>query len=249
MLVLPQISKLAYGSMRMLENGRSHAEWSAFLNETVELGVRIWHSSNEYQSFPMFAEIARAFSQSGVQLHHIVKLAEPSFREQAFNADRLIRRLDAYLGALGIDQIWAIQWMWRGDLSDDGARLAGAIACEQEMSCTFEQLRKQGKICKVLTFPYSTSFAAWSVERSWCDGLACYLNPLETEMVDVIARANESNKFTAALRPLAAGRAIRASINGADSLRWVLGHPSVRVAVASFSSAEHRDELLGAVAG
>jgi aryl-alcohol dehydrogenase-like predicted oxidoreductase len=238
--------KLAFGSMRMLERGASARKWADFLHRSAELGVTLWHSSDEYESFEFFCEVNRFVHGeiSRLSIQHVVKLGEPNFGQQSFDRSRLIARIDSYLKKLEVDCIYGVQWMWRGDLNDDARRLTNALSQEAEIRSTFAQLRQEGKVGAFVPFPYSYKFAEWVLDLPWCDGLTCYLNPIETEMLPLTQVAAARGKIVLALRPLAAGRAVTSHRSAEECFGWTIAQPAVSAGIVSFSSAEHRDPLL-----
>ncbi|MCI0560874.1 MAG: hypothetical protein MN733_20510, partial [Nitrososphaera sp.] len=218
--------KLAFGSMRMLERSHGARRWANLLRRSAELGVTLWHSSDEYESFELFCETYRLVCRAGFQhiILHVVKLAEPSFQQLEFDQRRLIKRVDSYLMKLGVDRI-NVQWMWRGQLSDDKRRLDSVSSQEAEIQSAFDQLRQEGKIGSVLPFPYTYAFAEWVLGRSWCDGLTCYLNPIEVEMLPLTRVAAATGKSILALRPLAGARAISDNRSAETCFLWTVTRP------------------------
>jgi hypothetical protein len=242
----PKVSNLAFGSMRMLEAGYGVSHWTRLLEESAELGVLIWHSSDEYDSYSLYCNTLSKLTQAARQkVMHVVKLGEPNFEHRRFSSARLIERIDRYLAHLDIDTIYALQWMWRADLKFDERRTRGAARDEGLIEQTFERVKSNGKVRTVLPFPYSLSFAQWVIGRRWCDGLVCYLNPVELEMLPLCVSASEMSKRVIALRPLFSGKALSASRTARSCFQWASGQPGVIGAVVSFSTAAHRDELMG----
>jgi aryl-alcohol dehydrogenase-like predicted oxidoreductase len=241
-----EVKGLAFGSMRLLEGRLSKSHWLRLLRQSADIGVDLWHSSDEYESFELFSELNRQLRRENpsLSIRHVVKLADPHFGQDRFNPMRLSHRVDTYLHKLAADCIDTVQWMWRANLDQEERRLQDTASQDQEMQATFQSLKDRGKIGRIMPFPYTYGFAEWVIARPWCDGLTCYLNPLETEMLPMAHRAAHLHKQILALRPLAGGRAITAYRTADDCFAWTVMQPAVEAAVVSFSSQEHRDKLL-----
>jgi len=253
-----RVSPLAFGSMRIHERAQDDAAWEALLREAIERGVTTLHSSSEYESFPRFCGLLPRLR--GLAVQHIVKLADPHFGEAGFDAARLEARVDAYLGQLGAERLDVVQWMWRGDLTDEPGRLAAFARELPAIRAAFAALRGKGKLGAVAPFPYTAAFAdlviaggAGGGDRApLCEGLAVYLNPVERELLPQIRAAARAGMGIVAIRPLAAGRALEAGATigatvgstAAACVREVLAEPGVATAVVTFSSRAHLDELL-----
>ncbi len=235
------LSAITFGSMRMHERAVDDIHWRELLIASIESGISTCHSSSEYESFPLFCRVLERLRTAGraKELQHIVKLAEPHFGEFAFEPKRLEQRVDGYLSALGLERLDVVQWMWRGDLKREQARIAGFEDYLGAIAAAFDDLAHRGKIGAVIPFPYTRTFGDLALAQSWCAGLALYLNPLELESLDLVTLAAASNRSVVALRPLAAGRVLEAGHAVADALRWTLTQPSVVTGVVSYSSMEH----------
>lgn len=234
-------SRLIFGSMRLHERGLSHAQLLSLLNETLDAGVSMIHSSSEYESYPLYRELLGAL---GRPVEHMVKLAEPHFGDSGFDAQRLVTKVERYLTELRCDRLDVVQWMWRGDLKQESARLAGLREAHAALMDAFRELREQGKIGQVSVFPYSAEFADICTDLGGFDSLCVYLNPVEQEMLPQIARAGAAGISTIAIRPLAAGKALGGA-SPRECVRFVLDTPHVSHAVVTFSSAAHLLDLLG----
>lgn len=259
------LSALTFGSMRMLERGLDAAAWRQLLAEAHARGVTTFHSSDEYESFPCFAEVWHGLrSELSGPVQHVVKLAEPHFGHDQFDAGRLNQRVDQYLSALRVERIDVVQWMWRGDLKDEPTRLARLQAQLPEIAAAVAALQKTGKIGVVTAFPYTSGCAELLLDQSWNQGFTLYLNPLELEMLPFLEKVRAAGAGTIALRPLAAGRmaeaaqspsgasqSAEAALAGASqsaggALAWALAQSGVCTGVVSFSSLPHLDQLLEA---
>jgi len=241
-----ELSRLAFGTMRLDERRLDERACEHLINDSLARGITTFHSSIEYESFPRFCAILRRLGVRGREIQNVVKLAEPHFGDTSFDESRLREKVEAYLTKLGARRIDVVQWMWRGDLKDEEARLAGFARQRDEMQAAFNALRKEGKIGAVATFPYTVGFANAVLSARFSDGLAVYLNPFEQEMLGHVDRAAAIGAGIVAIRPLAAGRAAEEGIDVATCIRDVFSKPAVSTAVVTYSSLGHMEELVRA---
>jgi aryl-alcohol dehydrogenase-like predicted oxidoreductase len=241
-----ELSPLAFGTMRLNERGLDDRASEVLIRESLARGITTFHSSSEYEPFARFCALLLRLGERRREMQHVVKLAEPHFGDPSFDESRLRAKVDAYLSNLGAARIDVVQWMWRGDLKDEEARLAGFSRQRDEIQAAFDALRVAGKIGAVATFPYTLGFADAVLSARFGGGLAVYLNPIEHEMQGRVDRADALRAGVIAIRPLAAGKAAAAGIDAATCLRDVLGRPAVSTAVVTYSSVEHMEELVHA---
>lgn len=209
-------------------------------------GVSTCHSSNEYESFPLFCRVLERLRNSGHSndRQHIVKLADPHFGETTFDPHRVRQRIESYLEALNVERIDVVQWMWRGDLKQEQVRLEGLAERSSLIEDTFSGLRQAGKVGTCVVFPYTPGFAESALGRAWCGGLAIYLNYLESEYLELARKAAIGGSSVIALRPLAARRVLDVGFTAASSIQWTLEQPAVATAVVSYSSEQHLKDLV-----
>lgn len=231
--------------MRMHERSLDDAAWVSLLAASLDAGVTTMHSSIEYESHERFCGVVRALGADR-RVHHIVKLAEPHFGDEAFDRARLVAKIDAYLRQLGADTLDAVQWMWRGDLKDEPRRLQRFGAQLDAIIDAFADLKRAGKVQAVTPFPYTAGFCDALIAHGGFDGIAVYLNSQERDMVPQIERAADVGMRTIAIRPLAAGKALT-SATPAQCIRDVLAQRGVACAVVTYSSVQHLRELVAAL--
>ena len=240
-----EVSPITFGTMRLNERGLDDAACELLVRESLARGITSFHSSSEYETFDRFCALIRRLG-ARAKIQHVVKLAEPHFGDAMFHERRLRAKVEAYLASLGTERIDIVQWMWRGDLKQEEARLTGFARQRDAIRLSFDALRKEGKIGAVVTFPYTTGFASAALAALVGDGLAVYLNPIEKEMVPYIERAAAAGAGVVAIRPLAAGDAAGAGIDVQTCVRDVLSRRGVCTAVVTYSSVQHMEELLRA---
>jgi hypothetical protein len=168
--------------MRMLAHTQDLNFWLDFLRSIYHQGIRILHTSMEYNSFPLLCEVLRQLREDGITFHHMVKLAEPSFDESDFSEDRLSVKLHLYQQMLGTDCIDNVQRMWRCDLENPTRRLEKFNQVCSIIEAFFAELKTIGCANKIVCFPYTQNFADIAVTLSSLDGLAVYWNPDESRL-------------------------------------------------------------------
>lgn len=250
-MTAPQsLSRLIFGSMRMLERDLSEEDWVDFFAHLHEHGVDTFHSSHEYESFKFFCRVLqKARAKHGLEVRHVVKMADPHFGEEGFDADRLRARVDACCAALNVERIDCIQWMWRSDLEQDRVRREKfSVAAAADIPRAMETLKSTGRVTAVGCFPYTAEFAQAVLDEAWLDHLVLYRNPLEHDYDRLLDKAIAANKGVLALRPFAAGRAFENGCHTPRSaLEYCFSHPAVRAVIATISSPPHLAQLLPAL--
>jgi aryl-alcohol dehydrogenase-like predicted oxidoreductase len=232
----------------MHERSHSATDWIKFLSQIYYRGVDTFHTSIEYESFPILVDAVKAArSDSNFRPKFVVKLADPHFGEEHFSGERFCRRIDEYCNRLSVDSLDCVQWMWRSNLKDDAQRCKDfADASKGEIERTFELLKSTGRVRSVVCFPYSVAFASSAIEHDWVDGLAIYRNPLEVEYEQILESANARGKWIMALRPFSAGGIFQSgkSMNVVrDAISYCFSHTAVRSIVVTFSSILHLEEI------
>lgn len=240
-------AQIIFGSMRMHEYDYPESHWVSLFETLYESGVRLFHSSSEYESFDLYRSVLQEFRHlnPSAQIKHVVKLAAPHFHEFAFDAQDLFDKVDAYLEALQTNQLYCVQWMWRGDLKDHKARRDGFERDYAALSKAVAQLKASGKIAQFHCFPYDVDFAEAALTKDAIDGLIVYRNPLETEFDAQLEKAANLGKTNYVIRPLLAGKALaEEGQTPASLLRFALSGPGVSGAVVSISSEQKFRQLL-----
>lgn len=233
------VSRITLGTMRLQKAGDA-GEAALFLNEAREMGVRSFHCSHEYESFPLFAEAWNSAGLRSTGATVVAKIASPPFGGTVFS-DREVRdTLEKYRRALKVDRIDIVQWLLRYDLSQDEVRLQILLDSADRIADVFATLKREGLIGSLVAFPYSRPIADELVRAEWIDGLTLYVNPLEREMEGVLDDCASAGKPVLAIRPFAAGRLFTETNQGVtDALEYAFGMAAVQTSVVSVSSREH----------
>ncbi|HEX8384145.1 MAG TPA: aldo/keto reductase [Sphingomonas sp.] len=233
---------MTLGTMRL--PGDDDTAAADLLAHARDIGIRGFHCSAEYATFPLFAAAWARAGLARADATLIAKVASPHFGEDRFSATRFREKIEAYLQALDVERLDVVQWLLRHDLKAEEARLRILREAEGEIASVVDALRAEGKIGGFIGFPYTRPVADALVAADWCDGVAVYLNPVERGMDAVVAACADRGKAVVAIRPFAAGRVFaETSLTADDALRHVFDFPAVATAVVSASSRAHLDVL------
>src|SRR3546814_5995048 len=115
----------------------------------------------EYDSFPLLREILGRLRREhrDVEFRHMVKLGDPHFDEESFDAERFSARVDGYRSALGTERVDDVQWMWRGGLDADGERIDRFRKAMDQIGSAADKLKAAGRIGRLFCFTYTPGFA------------------------------------------------------------------------------------------
>lgn len=236
--------------MRLLEVERTREDWIYFFGHVHSLGIRALHSSHEYESFGLVSSLLKEMEGdgNGTAFRHIVKLAEPSFDDCGFDAQRLEEKVRSYCSALSTPLVHDVQWMWRQGLNEDMQRVSHFRDQIDSIGNAARGLKQAGLIERFFCFPYSVAFGREAMEHPAIDGLVVYRNRLETVYDELIDRCRALSKPCQIIRPLAAGSALgKGKPSPADALRFALDKPAIESAILSSNSVAHLQELVSVV--
>lgn len=239
--------KIIFGSMRMLEYDFPAAYWVNLFSELHDLGIRIWHSSSEYESFDLYCDVMAEFQKQfpNKVVKHMVKLAEPHFHVNEFSETLFEEKVDDYLRKLDAESLFCVQWMWRGDLSDNENRRKLFLESYPEIEKSVQKLKQNRKIENFHCFPYDVNFAEAVIDKPAVDGLVVYRNKLETEYDNLLEESARNGKSNFIIRPLFAGKALELEGETPRSLlQFALGKAGVEGAVLSISSVDKIKQIL-----
>lgn len=238
---------LVFGSMRMLEYNYPLEYWVTLFNDLYENGVTTFHSSDEYESFPFFCEALSVFQQQHPtkKVKHIVKIAEPHFHVQSFDANLLEEKINTYCLRLNVSKIDVVQWMWRGNLENHQERESLFETFYPKMEQAILQLKSKNTIDQFCCFPYNPEFALAAIQKSQIDGLVVYRNIQEQEYDTALQLAAKLDKKSYVLRPLNAGKALKENNDTPSTLvNWSLDLPNIEGAIVSISSLSKLNEII-----
>lgn len=239
--------KIVFGSMRMHEYDYPIDYWVTLLGQLHDLGITTFHSSSEYESFPMYCEALSLFHKRFPEkkIKHIVKLAEPHFHIHEFSEELMVQKVAEYLEKLQTKSLHCVQWMWRGTISEPAQRLSNFNKEYPKIEAAVAKLKTQGLIENFHCFPYDIEFAKAAIQKSAIDGLVVYRNKMETENDEVLQMAVDSGKHNYIIRPLFGGEALKLEHETPRSLlQFALDFPNIDGAVLSISAYEKIKQIL-----
>jgi hypothetical protein len=240
-------NKIIFGSMRMLEYSYDECYWVDLFDYMYEKGIEIHHVSSEYASFDFYLRILKLFKEKFPfkVIKHLVKLAEPHFDSDTFNAELFYIKIINYLNNLDTKKIWGVQWMWRGDMKFEEKRIEDYIRNFNLLLETVRNCKKNEQFEGFYLFPYTDLFCSLSqklnsdLSTHLFDGLTVYRNYNEREYDDFL------NLFpnNIIIRPLNAGK-LDENISKKDALDFSINHPNIDYGIVSISSKEKLNELI-----
>jgi aryl-alcohol dehydrogenase-like predicted oxidoreductase len=177
----------------------------------VDHGVSTFHSSHEYESHSYFCSVLERVKRLRPRNRflHIAKVGVPHFDEKHFRGDRFRAIVESQLRDLNTERIDIVQWLVRQTPNEDAARLAVFREGFEEVIGTLSDLRDEGKVGVLVSFPYTTIFADEILKYDFCSGLIAYLNPGELEYAPHLDWAHSEGKGFVAIRPLFGGKLSR----------------------------------------
>jgi aryl-alcohol dehydrogenase-like predicted oxidoreductase len=254
--------------MRMGVGAFPDSHWLEMFNLLADGGITAFHSSHEYESYPLFCRVLRQFRQDRpeAELQHIVKLACPGFNDTSFDRNRFRSAIDKELQSLGTERLDVVQWLIRQTPNSDELRIAALHECLPQFIDEWEDLRRSGKVGAIASFPYTVRFADEIIPLDLCDGIAAYLNAGELEYADRLDDLLNRGRGFLAIRPMFAGQMFESA--GPDSscassameelgvswdrlaefcLSFPLLHPAVTTVIVSVSTLSHAEQNLKAL--
>jgi aryl-alcohol dehydrogenase-like predicted oxidoreductase len=230
------LSGITLGTMRFVDKGLSVNQIQNIIEKSFEVGIDVHHSSFEYNSYELY-KTALAKTAVKSKIKHIVKLSSPHFDEKEFSSKKLVDLIDRELISLKVDCIDVLQWLVRSTPINDHDRIKILIQQKDLINSSFAQLKKEGKIKSVFSFPYSIPFAQEVIDIDEVDGVISYLNKNETEYQYL------ANKHPfIAIRPFNAGHLVTTENYEMDiqnCLTFVRNHTNVITQIVSINSLNH----------
>jgi aryl-alcohol dehydrogenase-like predicted oxidoreductase len=194
--------------MRLDPKRLSLDDAARLLEHLWDRGVTTLHSSSEYDTHGFFCEALQKLRarRPGARPVHISKIAAPHFEDAGFSASLLRSRVERQLQDLGAERLDVVQWLLRSKPIRDDVRLSTLASCRDELEATWADLRREGKVGALASFPYARPFAERVLDLPACEGLVTYLGPAELEMAPLLDGLAAAGQGFVAIRPLLAGR-------------------------------------------
>ncbi|MAE64664.1 MAG: hypothetical protein CMJ18_10395 [Phycisphaeraceae bacterium] len=236
------VSVICFGPMRSAARDPGDDDTSRngelALRRALDVGVNFLHSSYEYRTRWMMERVLRDHPLRS-EIHHVIKLPVPDAADQdRFDPGKFRMRIEEALRDLHAERISVLQWIWRSDPNIDERRLPLLGRILDDVVATFEQMRDDGKVGHLLTFPYTVKCGRAAMETGRFGGLVNHFNLLETEFGDLFDELHRRGMCFLPFRPLYQGiltdeRANRSALPDGD-----------RCATAQYDPAYARLDLL-----
>lgn len=204
-----EVSEICFGPMRFSaktpgEDGVSQDGQSA-LEHAIDRGVNFIHSSYEYNTRWAMSRVLKNHPKRH-DLHHIIKVPVPDFDDGGvFDAAKFRLRVEEALRDLHTERIDVLQHLQRARPNDDELRIPNIAATNEAMLDCFAQLKEEGKVGYLTTFPYTPGFGAEALKSGAFSGMVAYYNPIEIEMAQFFPQMEENGQGFFCIRPFMGG--------------------------------------------
>ena len=211
-----ELPEICFGTMRFAAKTPGDDEQSRAgrraLEEALDVGIDFVHSSYEYGTRWATGQVL-AHHPRRDRVRHVIKVNVPDWDEARFDPAAFRRQIEDALRELHSERIDVVQHLQRGDFDrahgyDDRAepqRVADLDAVLDPLREVAQQLREEGLIGALTTFPYTVGYARAAIASGAFDGIVAYFNLLETEMVEVFDLMRERGMGFIGIRPLMGG--------------------------------------------
>jgi aryl-alcohol dehydrogenase-like predicted oxidoreductase len=203
------VSEICFGPMRFSAKAPSDddvsKEGQRALEHAIERGVNFIHSSYEYNTRWAMSRVLKNHPKRH-ELHHIIKVPVPDFDDGGkFSAAKFRLRVEEALRDLHTDHIDVLQHLQRARPNDDNLRIPDIAATNAAMLECFAQLKAEGKVGYLTTFPYTPGFAAEAMRSDAFSGMVAYYNPIEIEMAEFFPQMEAKGQGFFCIRPFMGG--------------------------------------------
>jgi aryl-alcohol dehydrogenase-like predicted oxidoreductase len=203
------VSEICFGPMRFSaktpgDDGTSQMGQSA-LEHAIERGVNFIHSSYEYKTRWAMGRVLKNHPKRH-DLHHIIKVPDPDFDDGGrFDPAKFRLRVEEALRDLHTDHIDVLQHLQRARPNNDGLRIPNIAAIQEGVLECFTQLKAEGKVSYLTTFPYTPGFAAEAMKSNIFSGMVAYYNLIEMEMAEFFPQMTAKGQGFFCIRPFMGG--------------------------------------------
>ena len=227
-----EVSEICFGPMRFSakepgEDAISQTGQRA-LEHAIDRGINFIHSSYEYNTRWAMSRVLKNHPKRH-DLHHIIKVPVPDWDDKGeFNPAKFRLRIEEALRDLHTEHIAILQHLQRDRPNDDDLRIPNIPATHEPLLECFTNLKEEGKVSYLTTFPYTPDFAENVIHTGVFSGMVAYYNPIEMEMAEFFARMEARGQGFFCIRPFMGGlltdhRARRSQLSADDRFqdaRW-----------------------------
>lgn len=211
-----EVPAICFGTMRFASKQRADDDASRAgkraLEAAIERGIDFVHSSYEYGTRWAVGDVL-AHHPKRDQVRHAIKVNVPDWGVATFDRAAFRKQIEDALRELHADRIDLVQHLQRGNFDkalgyDDRAE-AGRVAAYADMvgplADVVAELREEGLVGAVASFPYTVGYARAVIESGAFDGIVAYFNAIETEMAPLFPLLRERGLGFVGIRPLMGG--------------------------------------------
>jgi len=204
-----EVSEICFGPMRFSAKAPSDDDVSRTgqraLQHAIDRGVNFIHSSNGYNTRWAMSRVLKDHPQRH-DLHHIIKVPVPDFDDGGrFDAAKFRLRVEEALEELHADRITVLQHLQRARPNEDDLRIRDIATTHEAMMECFSQLRDEGKVGYLTTFPYTPGFGGEALKTGDFSGMVAYYNPIEMEMAEYFEQMEANGQGFFCIRPFMGG--------------------------------------------
>ncbi|MDG5788943.1 aldo/keto reductase [Evansella sp. AB-P1] len=202
------LSEITFGPMRFEteeKNGKNA------LDQAIDLGVNTIHSSYEYKTIDLLGSCLKEHPKRH-ELNHIIKVSTPEFDQPKFDKQLFRKRIEDALRTLHTDRIDVVQHLQRGvsqkavfHKEGNAKRITMFPEVLEEMLDIFDDMKKEGKVGYLASFPMTTEYGAVAINSKKFDALVGYYNAIETDFEQFFPALEEEKMGFIAIRPLLRG--------------------------------------------
>lgn len=204
-----EVSEICFGPMRFSAKEPSEDDVSqsgqSALEYAIERGVNFIHSSYEYNTRWAMSRVLKNHPKRH-DLHHIIKVPVPDSDDNGkFDAKKFRLRVEEALRDLHTEHIDVLQHLQRARPNEDHLRIPDIAGTNEAMLECFAQLKEEGKVGYLTTFPYTPGFAAEALKSGAFSGMVAYYNPIEMEMAEFFPQMEKNGQGFFCIRPFMGG--------------------------------------------
>jgi D-threo-aldose 1-dehydrogenase len=182
------------------------------LELALEWGLNVAYSCEEYGTRWAVGEVLARHPRRH-EVRHVIKVNEPDWGQRVFNKRAFRTKIEGALKELGAERIDVVQHLQRGevdpalgyDARGEPPRLADLPHVLGPLQEVFDELRDEGLVGYLTTFPYTVGYAKAAIDSGAFAGVVAYFDLLETEMLDLFPDMRQRGMGFIGIRPLLAG--------------------------------------------
>jgi len=209
-----EVSEITFGAMRFVPGAKGNPD-EALGRRALELaldrGVDTIHSSHEYGTRYALETVLRDHPKRR-ELKHVIKVHAPNYDDPAFDAAKFRDQIELGLKELHTDRIDVVQHLQRSvpkeiiyEPEGESPRIRDMPAVNAALVETFEQMKQEGKVGHLVTFPHTPGFARAAIDSGAFQGMVAFFNLVETELYPMLDAMQRRGMGMFSMRPFREG--------------------------------------------